>query len=112
MSFPAYRATLLNTKVTASNFCFMQYFNQRLFGSDWDLVDSKSLLLLILGLIHRPLIALKLTNQYCVTSLPCWGRVVIGSLFVYQTIGAGSNPVASTTVLNVSARSIGNGQCG
>ena len=49
---PAYRATLLYTKVTASNFCFMQYFNQRLFGSDWDLVDSKSLLLLIL--VHNP----------------------------------------------------------
>ncbi|MBP6152646.1 MAG: hypothetical protein KA413_04190, partial [Candidatus Methylopumilus sp.] len=40
----------------------------------------------------------------------CWGRVVIGSLLVYQVIGAGSNPVASTTVLTVSARSIGNGQ--
>ena len=45
-----------------------------------------------------------------VTSLPCWGRVVIGSLIVYQAIGAGSNPVASTTVLTGSARSIGNGQ--
>ena len=45
-----------------------------------------------------------------VTSLSCWGRVVIGSLFVYQTSGAGSNPVASTTVLTVSARPIGNGQ--
>ena len=45
-----------------------------------------------------------------VTSLSCWGRVVIGSLLVYQTIGAGSNPVTSTTVLTVSTRSIGNGQ--
>ena len=45
-----------------------------------------------------------------VTSLSCLGRVVIGSLFVYQTSGAGSNPVASTTVLTFSARSIGNGQ--
>ena len=46
----------------------------------------------------------------CVTSLPCWGRVVIGSLFVYQTSGAGSNPVVSTTVLVGAIRSIGNGQ--
>ena len=41
---------------------------------------------------------------------PVLGRVVIGSLVVYQASGAGSNPVASTTVLTVSARSIGNGQ--
>ena len=42
------------------------------------------------------------------------GGVVIGSLLVYQIVGAGSNPVASTTVLTVVARSIGNGQksCG
>ena len=46
----------------------------------------------------------------CVTSLLCWGRVVIGSLLVYQSIGAGSNPVASTTDLTVSARSIGTDQ--
>ena len=46
----------------------------------------------------------------CVTSPPCWGRVVIGSNRVYQTRSTGSNPVASTTVLTVSARSIGNGQ--
>ena len=45
-----------------------------------------------------------------VTSLPCWGRVVIGSLVVYQTSGTGSNPVASTTVLTVLARPVGNGQ--
>ena len=51
-----------------------------------------------------------MTNQYCVTSPSCWGRVVIGSLTDYQSVGAGSNPVASTTVLAVSARSIGNGQ--
>jgi hypothetical protein len=47
----------------------------------------------------------------CVTSLPCWGRVVIGSLLVYQTSGAGSNPVVSTTVLVDAIRSIGNDQC-
>ncbi len=35
------------------------------------------------------------------------GRVVIGSLIVYQAIGAGSNPVVSTTVLGVSTRTIG-----
>jgi hypothetical protein len=46
----------------------------------------------------------------CVTSLSCWGRVVIGSLTDYQSVGAGSNPVASTTVLTASVRSIGNGQ--
>ena len=45
-----------------------------------------------------------------VTSLSCWGRVVIGSLVVYQTSGTGSNPVASTTVLTVLARPVGNGQ--
>jgi len=44
------------------------------------------------------------------TSLPCWGRVVIGSLYVYQTVGAGSDPVASPTVLVSAIRSIGNGQ--
>ena len=45
-----------------------------------------------------------------VTSLPCWVRVVIGSLLVYQVIGAGSKPVASTTVLVSAIRSIGSGQ--
>jgi hypothetical protein len=45
-----------------------------------------------------------------ITSLPCWGRVVIGSLIVYQAIGAGSNPVVSTTVLADAIRSVGNGQ--
>jgi hypothetical protein len=40
----------------------------------------------------------------------CWGRVVIGSLFVYQTSGAGSNPVTSTTVLVSAIRSIGSDQ--
>ena len=44
------------------------------------------------------------------TSLSCWGRVVIGSLTDYQSVGAGSNPVASTTVLASAIRSIGNGQ--
>ncbi len=38
---------------------------------------------------------------------PVLGRVVIGSLTDYQSVGAGSNPVASTTVLGVSTRSIG-----
>ena len=41
---------------------------------------------------------------------PVLGRVVIGSLVVYQASGAGSIPFASTTVLTVLARSIGNGQ--
>ena len=50
-------------------------------------------------------------SQSSVTSLPWWGRVVIGSLFVYQTSGAGSNPVVSTTVLDDSTRPIGIGQC-
>ena len=61
-------------------------------------------------LIHRCHEFLISKTHSSVTSLPCWGRVVIGSLVVYQTTGAGSNPVASTTVLTVSARSIGNDQ--
>ena len=71
---------------------------------------TKSLLLSKIVFIHK-LTYLKISPVgNCVTSLPCWGRVVIGSLLVYQSIGAGSNPAASTTVLTVSARSIGNGQ--
>ena len=61
-------------------------------------------------LIHRCHEFLISKTHSSVTSLPCWGRVVIGSLVVYQTTGAGSNPVTSTTVLTVSDRSIGNGQ--
>ncbi len=48
--------------------------------------------------------------RFAVTSLPCWGRVVNGSLIDYQSIGAGSNPVASTTALAQVIRSVGNGQ--
>jgi len=71
---------------------------------------AKSLLLSTYVFIHRSFMDFLVINQYCVTSLSCWGRVVIGSLLVYQVIGAGSNLVASTTVLTVSARPIGNGQ--
>jgi hypothetical protein len=84
---------------------------QRLLGSKTDLDISKSVLLYILYIfVHRRFNFLIWGTQTSVTSLPCWGRVVIVSLIVYQAIGAGSNPVASTTVLTVSARSIGNGQ--
>ena len=72
---------------------------------------AKSFLLFITcTLIHRSHRKLIFEVRKAVTSLACWGRVVIGSLLVYQVIGAGSNPVASTTVLTVLARSIGNGQ--
>ena len=36
-----------------------------------------------------------------------WGRVVIGSITVCQTIGTVSSPVVSTIFLGVSTRSIG-----
>ena len=39
------------------------------------------------------------------------GRVVIGSLIVYQTIGTGSNPAASTAALTEAIRSLGTDQC-
>ncbi len=69
---------------------------------------AKSLLLPILIFIHRERRGTISKVRKAVTSPSCWGRVVIGSLVVYQTSGAGSNPVASTTVLTDSARSIGN----
>ena len=69
-----------------------------------------SSLLLFAYLFHNPSKLILLPNVIHLTSLPCWGRVVIGSLTDYQSVGAGSNPVASTTVLNVSARSIGSDQ--
>ena len=71
---------------------------------------TKSLLFFAYFLVHKPLDLKIITSDNRLTSPPCWGRVVIGSLTDYQSVGAGSNPVASTTVLNVSARSIGNGQ--
>jgi hypothetical protein len=71
---------------------------------------TKSLLLPILFFIpNQTHTKISSVGNY-VTSLPCWGRVVIGSLLVYQAVGAGSNPVASTTVLVSAIRSIGNGQ--
>ena len=42
----------------------------------------------------------------------CWGRVVTGSLIVYQTTGMGSSPVASTTVSTGATRSLGKDQLG
>ena len=92
--------------------CLMKYaiIGLRLFGSNRDLVNHQvpfafqdSFYPQVAKLIIPPV-------YNCVTSLTCWGRVVIGSLVVYQTSGAGSNPVASTTVLTVAARSIGNDQ--
>ena len=85
----------------------MQHDGLVVIGS-WLRADSLLLPTLILIHSYPHEIFLKVGNN--VTSLPCWGRVVIGSLIVYQTVGAGSNPVASTTVLTVSIRSIGNGQ--
>ena len=73
-------------------------------------LNAKSLLLFIFILIHCCNDWIFPKVKKAVTSLPCWGRVVIGSLVVYQTSGAGSNPVASTTALANAIRSIGNGQ--
>ena len=80
------------------------------FGSNWDLVKCQ--VPFAFYCVFYPQVVSKQILQVgdCVTSPPCWGRVVIGSNRVYQTRSTGSNPVASTTVLTVSARSIGNGQ--
>jgi hypothetical protein len=80
------------------------------FGSNWGLVKYQ--VPFAFYCVFYPQVDSKQILQVgdCVTSLPCWGRVVIGSNRVYQTRSTGSNPVASTTVLTVSARSIGNGQ--
>jgi hypothetical protein len=94
--------------VTSSSVQYFSYDGLVVIGT-W--LITKSLLLFIMCvLIHRCHKFLISKTQTSVTSLPCWGRVVIGSLLVYQSIGAGSIPVASTTVLTVSARSIGNDQ--
>ena len=90
----------------------MQYFSHGCLVVIGTWLIAKSLLLFTLILIHSCNHWIFPNFKKAVTSRTCWGRVVIGSLVVYQTSGAGSNPVASTTVLTVSARSIGNDQKG
>ena len=80
------------------------------FGSNRDLVNCQVPFAFHIIFIHK-LFHLKISLVgNCVTSLPCWGRVVIGSNRVYQTRSAGSNPVTSTTVITFLTRPIGNGQ--
>ena len=106
----SYRADLLNVIDTASNLAFVTYL--------W----HRCLVVIRTWFTPSPFCYPQQVNfnrvdtfsfsnsDSTLTSLPCWGRVVIGSLFVYQTSGAGSNPVVSTTVLTVLARPIGTGQ--
>jgi len=60
--------------------------------------------------MHKFLFVNQSSRQIYVPSSTCWGCVVIGSLSVYQTSGAGSNPVVSTTDLAYAIRSIGSDQ--
>lgn len=111
MSSPAYRTTLLfswSHRVTAV-LCHTLTNDGLVVMGSW--FNTNSLLLFQVMLIHN-LFQSKISQvRNCVTWLPCRGRVVIGSLLVYQVIGAGSDPVASTIVLIDSARSIGTDQC-
>ena len=100
----------LYTIVTAGNQRFVQYFSHGCLVVIGTWLIAKSLLLFTLILIHSCNHWIFPNFKKAVTSRTCWGRVVIGSLVVYQTSGAGSNPVASTTVLAYAIRSIGSDQ--
>ena len=81
------------------------------FGSNGDLVNHQVPFAFPHSyFIHKPLHHTVLTVDNVLTSLSWWGRDVISSIRVHQTRCAGSSPVVSTTVLDVSVRSIGNGQ--
>ena len=98
------------TKVTASNHTYMQYSQHDglvVIGTWW---IPSPFCFFSFDFIHRYQDQVFSIVCKAVTSLPCWGRVVIGSLTDYQSVGAGSKPVVSTTVLVSAIRSIGSGQ--
>ena len=93
------------------NFEFCAILFPRWIGSNWDLVNYRVPFAFHHVSSYPQMIQiLDFKNSNFRNFASVLGRVVIGSLLVYQSIGAGSIPVASTTVLTVSARSIGNDQ--